>query len=269
MKCQNYYVTLLKKTPGGLILVRPRCKMWNCEYCAKTNAGIWQSRLKYALNSTDGTWQFLTFTAHRKWRGSASSLKNIRANSGKLWKRYVRLVKKTTSHKMHYVRLFEPHKDDSVHVHAFIYAPMTIYPENNMELRDGRTSEDMNGIGWLKKASAECGMGWQCDVTEIQDKNKAVNYVVKYMTKEFWGLQLPKSARRIQTSQQFPQLPHFEREKDSDWELFLNGVRVEMLISAILRGDSVFDASINRELTLADLNIEDVYYDSLPETSTE
>lgn len=265
-KCNNFRLWVSKWDGNQAKIMRIRCGQWNCEYCAELNAHIWRSKLRYALRMTPGTWQFITYTAHKNWRGTLLSYKNISRNSDKLWQRYRRLAKKSTDEKFVYARLLEAHKDGSVHVHAFVRAPMGMYAQTAGRMRENRTRLDMNGIGWLKQASAECGMGWSVDCTEITDVSKAVGYVTKYVSKGLFGLELPKKARRVQTSQKFPVPEHLSREKTGDWEVMKYGVPTSLLIMYIARGQEVYDVDLKKVISYDDLLESGEYYDETNET---
>lgn len=258
--CPNFRLWLQKSTDEGIVIARARCKQWSCDYCAQLNAYQWQTRLRYAMFTTPGEWQFITFTAHEKWRGSASSYKNISENAGKLWKRYVRLCKAYTDKKLHYARLFEAHKDGSIHVHAFIRAPLEIYPALTSNMQEKRTQASHQGVLWLKKNSRECGMGYMVDVQGVDDKSKAIAYVTKYVSKSLFSLQIPRNARRIQTSNGFPTPKHLSRTGESDWSVNKRGYKVDTLRHLIASGFEVRDADLSKILEAGDLEGLPEYY---------
>lgn len=257
--CPNYNVVLIKSKPGQKTIARARCKSWKCEYCSEINKFQWQSILRYALNTTDGTWQFVTFTAHENWRGDAS-YKNIRKNGDKLWKRWRRLAKKHTTEKMHYVRVLEPHEDDSLHVHAFVFAPMGMYPQKVKRNHKGHSRAESNGTRWLKDNARACGLGYQGDVKELADKRKATNYIVKYMSKSVFSDAIPAGARRIQTSQKFPKPEHLKRGTSEEWSVNRVGLTSYTVLSWIASGDHVHDADLKRALLSEDIDTSKFYY---------
>jgi len=245
--CPHFAVVLVATRDGQKRCTRARCKRWSCAYCAELNTYQWRSRLRYAINVSGGSWQFITFTANRKWRGQAASLKNIRANAEKLWKRLKRLCAKAGIKKMHYVRVLERHEDDSIHVHAFVNAPLSIYPADGVEEAwDGHTLEESYGCRWLKDASAECGMGYQCDVKALDDSKRMVAYVTKYMSKQLFRAELPKGTRRLQTSHGFP--TQFHRPEESDCEIHRHGVTREVVLTWLWAGYEVVDADTGTKI---------------------
>lgn len=257
--CPNYSVVIIKSEPGKKTIARARCKSWKCEYCAELNKFQWQTIMRYALNKTDGTWQFVTFTAHQNWRGEASYT-NIRKNGDKLWKRWRRLAAKHTTEKMHYIRILEPHKDESLHVHAFIFAPMDIYPDKVKRNYKNHTRSESNGTRWLKDNAKECGLGYQGDVKELSDKQKGINYVVKYMSKSVFGDAIPAGARRIQTSQNFPKPEFMLRGGGDEWEVNRVGLTSYTVLSWIESGDIVYDADSRASLSRSDIDTSKFYY---------
>lgn len=259
-KCDNFGLWLKREDTGRTVICRIRCKKWSCEYCSELNADMWRSRLRYGLKLTPGTWQFITYTAHRKWRGTEASYKNISTNSKKLWQRLRYLIKKNGCESMVYARIFELHKDGSVHVHGFVRAPMGIYPTTRSKLRENRTREDQNGIDWLSDASAACGMGWAVDCSELRDRTKAIRYVTKYASKNVFDTELPRGARRIVTSQNFPKPDWMDRDSSGEWEVIKNGIPTDLLFRAIAHGNEIYDLNIGKVINYDDLADAGDYY---------
>ena len=258
-KCPNYRVMLIGIEQGKRKIARARCKQWSCEYCAEISVNKWRSRLRFALNKTEGDWQFVTFTASKNWRGAERSYQNVKVNSGKLWKRLARLAKKATTEKMHYVRILEAHKDGSVHVHGFVRAPLTMYPDSVKNPSKKRTKAERDGIRWWKDNSAECGMGYQCDVKLIDSSRAAVNYVTKYMTKSVFELQLPKNARRIQTSVRFPVADWMNNPQEGSWYVVRDGLPHTELLWWWSQGIDVYDCDHRKTVTTDDIGSGEYY----------
>lgn len=188
------------------VFVRPGCHLWNCPVCGPKNGLRWIARMLHATNAIGGKWSFVTITAHRSWRGPRS-LKNIRKNWPKLRKRVVRAV----DYELHYLWIYERHKDMSWHVHMLTNANLP--------------------TAWWKDNCAECGLGYQAKSVELENYGYGAGYVAKYLLKQC-DLEpgYPKNMRRITTSRNFPELPELEiKEDDLSWRPAHDRDQVESL----------------------------------------
>ena len=102
-----------------LLLVKPTCNMWNCKHCAARNTKRWIARIIHGCNrmETKDGWFMFTVTAHRKWRGTEASLKNLRQG----WKKLYNRIRRSFGTN-HYVKVWEMHKDGSLHLHGMVDA---------------------------------------------------------------------------------------------------------------------------------------------------
>lgn len=171
------------------------CGMWSCESCGARNAKRWIARVIDGCNSLKAdNWHFATITAHKKWRGSRSSLKNLRANWHKLRKRMARMAKKQ-GEELYYARVWEAHKDGSFHLHLITNVPLT--------------------TRWLKDNAAECGLGYQAKFDEVVNAGQAAGYVSKYMLKAMPNAtHYPKGTRRIEVSRNWVE---WKPNKSDEW----------------------------------------------------
>jgi len=166
-------------------LMRGACKQWSCPVCGARNGKKWLARILNHMNQNKGSgrWYFLTITAHRKMRGKNASLINLREGWKKL---YNRMRRKYGVSK--YVKVWEYHKDGTFHLHVLIRRKI--------------------GKRWLKKNSAECGMGYQCDSSPSKNPGQVAGYIAKYLVKSFENAgQYPKGIRRIEASRNWTKLP--------------------------------------------------------------
>ena len=183
--CSNAFTPFVyhvdQKT-GLITFVRAACKMWSCPECALRNAKKWIARIIDGINKLDpDKWFFGTVTAH-KWHRKEKSLINLRTNWHKLRKRLARVAKQLGK-ELHYVRVWEHHKDGSYHMH-FI---------TNISVSQK----------WLKSAASECGMGYMAHMEGLVNAGQAAGYVAKYMLKQSEAETLhtfPKGAHRIEVS---------------------------------------------------------------------
>ena len=199
------------------MLVRLRCKMWDCDYCSQINAYKWRMaiRARIAEVGADG-WAFLTVTARGKAHRHGTTLTALMSNSDRFWKRFRRAFDNPD-----YLRVYERDSKGAVHMHILTrVSPSDIGDKKawrtyGQRQADGTIVKKMRyrGIGHiaLKKASFGTGLGYICDfspisVKHLEDDNHAVNtvifYITKYLTKSLQA-SFPKGTRRVQASQKF------------------------------------------------------------------
>jgi hypothetical protein len=185
-----------------VILYRPSCQMWDCEFCKHRLKAMWGQRIYYGVNVGRQFWgwetSFVTLTSHEK-------LKTFQATAAvwpKVWSKLApRLRRKYGS--FEYARVPEMHKDGRLHFH-FI---MSIEPQKT----------------WLKKNARTSGGGYQVDIQKVVDGSLASWYVTKYLGKsmgqaadEFSKLKM----RRVSVSRGWPELPQNpEFVSDVTWEM--------------------------------------------------
>jgi len=192
-KLNRPYLVGVSEPDNVAILVRPPCKMWNCQSCAARNAKRWIARIINHINKYQyATWRFFTLTAHENWRGREASVKNIRQGWKKLYNRIIRRY-----HASHIVRVWESHQDGSFHLHGFINC---------------RISKR-----WLKKHARSCGMGYMVDIQGIRNAGQAAGYVAKYFLKSEVIGQYPKGLRRIEASRNWTKLPDLQADTLLTW----------------------------------------------------
>lgn len=235
--CPNFRASVTTNDDKGNILIyRPRCKKWDCPYCAVQNAKLWRYRLMLECEkTTQNVWFFWTITLdapdHKTESPHIHSLQVWRDNWDKLMKR-IRRDMKPYSKKIRYVRVFETHKSGVLHVHMLTdiaYNDIKEVQQWNSHTRDF-------DIVWRSDSLAghlsELGLGDIHDVRPIITENEVDNgvarnvsaYVTKYLTKDIQSdvRRLLKDGgmgrvRMIQTSQKFGEVPKFEGE--FDWRL--------------------------------------------------
>lgn len=192
--CDNFRGYLLGFLKNEVIIVRSRCKQWSCAYCAEVNAKQWRAIIFDAVTKIGGDWFMMTITAHRNARTRKNSLKNLQNGLNRLMKRIQRQL--PDGFKLHYVRVYEPHKNGRVHAHFLI----------NWRPKDYKTPRKKSDPGsrWLKDAAPACGLGHQVKIELLNGgAGLAAMYVTKYMTKSLE--MLGDGVRRVQTTQGFKQ----------------------------------------------------------------
>lgn len=185
------------------VFIRAACGLWSCPVCSTRNARKWIARLLEGMNHPDtgAMWYFVTITAHEKWRGDVASLKNIRANWQKLRKRMARAV----DGPLYYAMVYEPHEDNSFHLHILTNAPLN--------------------ERWYKDNARQSGMGYEADCSPMKNPGKVAGYVAKYMLKSAENAErYTKGMRRINVSQNWPELPELSKP-GSDYDYIPVGNR--------------------------------------------
>ena len=200
-----------EKTRKALLL-RPRCKQWNCPSCAAWKAKLWIARIINGMNRAEtADWRMLTITA-RGNRRKGLSLRDLREAWSKIRKRLAR--HKNAKKLFMFCRVFEQHKDGSWHMHVLVSFAVS--------------------RRWLKDASFACGGGFICHVTTaIGNAGLAAGYIAKYTLKNAAtarsGVEWPKGAHRIDVSENWPKLADL---RDSEIAWILNQTRDGQLRTA-------------------------------------
>lgn len=246
--CQNFQRILIDKTTWGYdAVMRTRCKMWSCDYCASVNRRRIVARILHGVETLGGAWSFHTFTAPEWCRGYVRSAKLIRKAWPKLRKRLARMFGKHA-----YIRVWEPHKDGTWHLHLIA----------NFEVPDQRTitRDDESTYNYspsIKKHVTDSGFGYILDnqnivATENTDTNGqgalVASYVAKYATKSNMSRDAGKGCatiRRIEFSRDFPQK---EFDSKGDFEV-KSGVYLDDIVDASERQRHVVDIETGEKIT--------------------
>jgi len=201
------------KTENKTLVIRTRCKMWNCPVCGARKA---KKAVAYALNHINrvgGQWYFMTLTAHEKWRGDASH-ENFTRNWHKLRKR-MRYF--NGGEQFDYFRVWEHHKDGTLHMHILTNCYLPYSTHYN------KKGEKTHYSGWLKRNARQCGIGFMADFQPLENAGFAAHYVAKYMAKSMDdSVEWKKGLRRYQTSQGWTTLPDLTESTDFDWQYLRN-----------------------------------------------
>ena len=187
------YLVGVSEPDNLAILLRPRCKMWDCPSCAAINARRWIARIINHVNKhLDRTWQMFTLTAHEKWRGVSASVKNLRQG----WKKLYNRIRYEFGSNF-YAKVWESHKDGSFHLHGLI---------------DVKIAKK-----WLKTNARQCGMGYQVDISKIENAGQVAGYVSKYFLKSEVIGNYPKNLRRIEVSRNWIKLADLAADTLLTW----------------------------------------------------
>lgn len=176
------------------VIYQPRCKRWDCPYCAARNAAFWTARAIHGskeLSSMGYELAFVTVTS----RPRLTPERSIEIFS-QAWPRLRDRIKKVNGKKYEYLLVPEKHKSGVLHAHLITTAFFT--------------------KRWLKDNAYAAGLGYIADRQRLEKPEQAGGYVSKYLAKSLPGEQWPKGFRRVRTSQGWPELP--EAEKLPGWE---------------------------------------------------
>lgn len=198
--CPNPKVPYVTGIKGHTVyLSRGACKLWSCPVCGARNGRKWLARMLNHMNhvSTCNNWYFLTITAHRYWRGSERSRKNIQQGWKKLYNRMRRQYGVSE-----YVKVWEWHDDAEKHDFGNSW---------HLHLLIGRKI----GQRWLKDNSHECGMGYMAHSSKTKNPGQVAGYASKYLLKSFENAdKYLKGMRRIEASRNWTKLPEMENDME-------------------------------------------------------
>lgn len=238
-------------------VVRLRCGMWSCEYCATKNRAIWRAHIIDTVNKLGGDWLFMTITAHGNAHRAGKTLINLK----NAWKRlYDRIRYKFKGQQIEYVWLFELHSSTTLsgkkqkkqyHIHALLRA--TVAGDNVWNAkREYWYHPEMHN--WLKDNAAAVGAGFMCHCAKINDGNGGLvsAYITKYMTKDAQNLVMPKHQRRISASRGFGSPK--AKETGLHWEF-----RAHLLKGDVLRHTRVIDYTTGEVVTREHFEDNELY----------
>lgn len=172
------------------VLFNPRCKQWNCDYCAEENKNYWihQAERGVLVLTMEGQQvQFVTLTS-RPYATPTTGLYFLQQNWPKLsrkMKYHTNKYERNLGVHWSYFLVPEKHKTGVVHCHILA---ATIY---NTE------------ASW-KDFAFSAGFGWKIDVQPLVSPEKAGRYVAKYLHKGSGKEAWPPGFRRVRKSRNWP-----------------------------------------------------------------
>lgn len=185
---------------------RPDCRVWGCEQCAKAMAYDHKRRIAEGIRAIGGVWWFITITAHENAKTTHASLKNIQQGFTKLTER-LRRKHGTT----HYIITHELHEDGRVHAHMLYQCDTPFWEYHYAPLRKKQKTPKR-----LQDHTRECGMGYIVDCRQVEDRERAVGYVAKYISKSMSEAIYPKRFKRVRYSVSFPKTA--KEQSDMVWQ---------------------------------------------------
>lgn len=205
--CTTPHRPMLKavnKRAGVIVYFRPRCKMWSCPACAKTNSDMWIMRVVNATQQYQAGGLeccFVTITSHERLNAKRSLdvMPHAWKNLSMRWRRKVGSKP--------YVVIPERHKDGRVHIHGIFMSAV--------------------GTQWWKDNARQCGMGWRNEEGTIQSPYYAGFYVGKYLSKQLATHKYKKGFRRVRTSFGYPKQATLPRSENWTFEPLPTGDSVQ------------------------------------------
>lgn len=167
-----------------VLVTRADCDSWKCEECAAKLRDRWILRAEIGVRQYIGAGlhvDFITLTSHEKLSNFAAT----EAVWRKAWPVLYAALKRR-SERLEYYIVPEKHKDGRMHVHALWTA--------NVPRK------------WLKDNARRRGLGYQAAVHPIDNAQRAVHYVTKYVGKTL-GHDVPSHFRRVRVSSGWPAVP--------------------------------------------------------------
>lgn len=208
-------------------IIKTRCKLWTCPYCAEINAISAYVRILNGLNELQkqgNELNFVTLTSHEKIRDFEQGYRVWQSAWRKLQERLRRRLKNSNSD-CQFVYLFEAQKKGAFHVHMLV--------TGELQTR------------WWKDNARQCGLGYQAKSEHVDNAGLATSYVVKYIAKNI-GLEIPiPRLRRINFSRKFPVSPAFT--SPDRWEIIDKKASIETIINQAWRLKN-YDVLLNGEI---------------------
>lgn len=256
---------------GNVLISRTRCKQWDCKYCAVINRKQWRARIMNQVEiGQNGDWYFWTVTlkpadhkAQSRTDAIIKSLKVWRNN----WDKLMKQVRRDLG-KMVYVRVFETHKNGTLHVHML--ADKTYDDvQKVVEINSDQSKNIRHNSPKFRAVLLRYGLGVIHDIKPIETPETGNNgiarnvsaYVTKYLTKEVQSdvRQLLRDSgngrvRMIQTSHGFAKL---DVKKEHDWSLA--GITELEFWSRNKQGNDVYDIARYIVVTSDDFYEHDHY----------
>ena len=194
--CPNTRVPWMMATNNSkraAVIFRPRCKLWSCPVCSKSNAWAWAFKANYGAHELYDRGQsldFIAITSHEKLSPQASWWV-----APKAWMKLQARIRRATGG-FEYFAVPEVQKNGRVHFHLITTAKLS--------------------KKWWKDNARACGFGFQSDRQEVHDLGGVVGYMAKYLTKSLELSQLPKGTRRVRVSRGYPRTA--PRQVSDDWD---------------------------------------------------
>lgn len=184
--------SLVKTLPTHSTIYCLKCRSWGCEECAPRRASQLRAQAKGGAPT-----RFLTLTVRWQDGDDADAKARELARAWRLLR--ARICKRYKVPRVHFLAVWEQTKRGAPHLHIFLR---------------GRFLKQK----WLSEQMDDLIGAPVVDIRKIENKNKAANYVTKYITKankKFEG------CKRYWSSQGWDQRPKFQKapgEEQATWK---------------------------------------------------
>lgn len=247
--CPNYSAVVTAYDDNNhRLLLRTRCKQWDCEYCAPKNKRTWRYRIMKTIEDSGiENWYFWTLTLSPKYHQTDSTESMLKWQS--VWNRLMGKLRYYLG-KFMYVRVFETHKSGIFHVHMLASATFDDVVKIK-QVKDDQTVNYRHHSAKLEEIMLSYGLGKIHDIKPIITTDKTNNgvarnvsaYVTKYMTKDIQsdvrklltdnGL---TRVRMIQTSHGWA-----KETKQTDYDWSVGRITFEDYYNDLQKGVELFD----------------------------
>lgn len=221
-----------------VVLYRPDCKLWKCQYCSNVKAKQWAARARKGIRELDDRdWYFLTTTV-KESTGDLKRQINIMANG---WDKLLKRGKRIFPGDWHTFTVPERgEKNGRLHYHTLVDCAWGCY-HNGACLRSQ----------WLHDNLVEIGLGYRYDISKLNSIEGVVSYITGYITSGF-NVEFPRGFRRVRVSQNFPKGVQEETNTEYLWEIIpANSSGRRQLLGMYLAGEIVKDLETKKPLTLS------------------
>lgn len=255
--CKNYRAILKTSDDEKQdMFFRARCKQWNCEECAVTNARIWRAYIIDTLNKKfpEARWSFCTITIKKSVHKLATKQERILASVQeyqKKWNSFITRMKALFG-KFEYVRVIEMHKSGVLHIHFLA----SVQFDDIVHTKSGLVYSK-KFLSVVKGAKFGYIANTQNLDTSKFHAGGVAGYITKYMTKEkaeFHQAVHGLRVRRVQTSRNFGS-PSNENENHYNWKI-RSTITQDDLKRAYASGKELYDLNRKRVLDWDDFTLD-------------
>jgi len=213
IRCDNRAPHIAVKNGDTWTVYQGCCNSWNCSRCGYIRASTEYHRIlshSSALTNAGHNLAFVTITAPGTGEITAHEADAVwYSSTTKFLNSYRKHVQRGGEH-WTYVCVTERQKRGHPHAHYL----MTCVPSDThlsgpgaYDLAKIASSDERLRSDWMSKQLERSGLGKIYDIQEVDDTNRVVAYISKYLFKslqnEFW----PKGWRRVRYARNWPKTP--------------------------------------------------------------
>lgn len=243
--------TANKKT----LLVRKKCKQWDCVGCAKINQKRWRAHLIDCVNNNPNAlpnYYLVTITASAEDRTPLRTITDLKKH-GNVIAQLFRDQCKRLGQSINYVRVFETHKDGAFHAHILLNTVLAGGHWYDARSKDFTRFKDY--------VAAKPGLGFMAEIKQVEHDELhhagyVASYIAKYLTKQGQNFDVPKYTRRIATSRSWS-MKEFEGKSDYVWNLQSTVEEFDLWWN-YQQGHEIYDADNKQKITYDELDSQGI-----------